>query len=179
MSDYPDKKQWRAWVIKRNRLTNVLQHIKENIPEIDKYFYPMIKKEYHSKRGAVTKDRPLYEGYLFIHYNNHDVVFHKMNSYPFVTTYAGLVEDEEIIRMQESQGKLLTELKRSRFSPGDSVYLLEGPFKGFEGVVLETLGNNIKVKIEAQMFGKPVEMVFKEEVLERKTQIQNTEVQDI
>lgn len=173
------KKRWHSWVIKRNRYENVIGHIRENVPEIDKYFYPLIKKEYQTKRGIRVKDRPLYEGYLFVRYNNHDEVFHKMSQYAFVTTYAGTVEDHEITRMEEAQGKLLTEIKTSRFSIGETVVLLDGPFKGFDGIVTTIHKSVVTVKVDAQLLGKAVEIAFKEDSLERKSALQNTEVQDI
>ena len=73
-----DEKQWHSWAIKRNRISNVVKYIQAECPEIDKYFYPQIKKEYETTRGTVTKDRLLYEGYLFLRYDNHPVVFHKL-----------------------------------------------------------------------------------------------------
>lgn len=174
-----DKKKWHSWVIKRNRYENVIGHIRENVPEIDKYFYPLIKKEYQTKRGIRIKDRPLYEGYLFVRYNNHDEVFHKMSQYPFVTTYAGTVEEDEIRRMEQAQGKLLTEIKTSRFSLGETVVLLDGPFKGFDGVVTSVSRDAVTVKVDAQLLGKAIEIALKEDVLERKSALQNIEVQDI
>jgi transcriptional antiterminator NusG len=172
-------KRWHSWVIKRNRYENVIGHIRENVPEIDKYFYPLIKKEYQTKRGLRIKDRPLYEGYLFVRYNNHDEVFHKMSQYAFVTTYAGTVEDHEITRMEEAQGKLLTEIKTSRFTLGETVVLLDGPFKGFDGTVTEIHRTAVTVRVDAQLLGKPVDIAVKEDGLERKSALQNTVVQDI
>ena len=174
-----NKKRWHSWVIKRNRYENVIGYIRENVPEIDKYFYPLIKKEYQTKRGLRVKDRPLYEGYLFVRYDNHDDVFHKMSQSPFVTTYAGTVEEHEIGRMEEAQGKLLTEIKTSRFSIGETVVLLDGPFKGFDGIVTTIQRSTVTVKVDAQLLGKAVEIALKEDVLERKSALQNTEVQDI
>jgi transcriptional antiterminator NusG len=175
-----DDKRWHSWVIKRNRLHNVIGHIRDKVPEIDKYFYPLVKKEYQTKRGTRVKDRPLYEGYLFVRYNDHDQVFHKMSQYPFVTTYAGTVDEDEIARMQDAQGKLLREIKTSRFGIGETVVLLEGPFKGFEGVVTVIDGDVVKVKVEAQLLGsKSIEMAFQDDCLEHKSELQNIEVQDI
>ncbi len=116
-----EQKRWHSWVIKRNRIANVIEHIQESCPEIDHYFYPQIKKEYKTKTGVRIKDRPLYEGYLFLHYDNHPIVFHKLSNYPFVTTYAGRVSDDEIETMQSAQGKLLSEIKASQYSGGDEV----------------------------------------------------------
>lgn len=174
-----DKKRWHSWVIKRNRYENVIGYIRDNVPEIDKYFYPLIKKEYQTKRGIRVKDRPLYEGYLFVRYNNHDEVFHKMSQNAFVTTYAGTVEVDEITRMEQAQGKLLTEIKTSRFTLGETVVLLEGPFKGFDGTVTEIQRTSVTVRVDAQLLGKPVDIAVKEDGLERKSALQNTVVQDI
>ena len=54
-----NQKRWHSWVIKRNRIDNVIEFIQVTCPEIDKYFYPQIKKEYETKRGTITKDRPI------------------------------------------------------------------------------------------------------------------------
>jgi len=172
-------KQWRAWVIKRNRIKNVIEFIQANCPEIDKYFYPQIKKEYITKRGTITKDRALYEGYLFLRYDNHPEVFHKLSAYPQITTYAGPVEQHEIDEMRAAQGKLLSEIKASRFKKGDPVTLLHGPFKGFDAEVISIKGENIQVSIHATLLGSPVEMSYTEDEVERKSKLQNIEVQDI
>jgi len=173
------QKQWHSWVIKRNRISNVIDYIQEKCPEIDKYFYPQIKKEYTTKRGTVTKDRPLYEGYLFLRYDNHPVVFHKLSAYPQVTTYAGPCAQHEIDSMQAVQGKLLSEIKASQFKKGDTVTLLQGPFKGFEAEVVSVTGEKIKVAVHATLLGSPVEMSYTEAEVERKAELQNIEVQDI
>lgn len=176
-----DSKRWYSWVIRRNRLDNVVGYIRENCPEIDKFFYPYIKKEYQTKKGVVrVKDMPLYEGYLFLHYNNHPEVFHKLSRYPQVTTYCGPVSDEEIERMREAQGKLITDLKTNKFKNGDKVILKDGPFKGFEAMVTSAGSGIVKVRIEAKILGASGhEVVYPEDHLEHKTELQNTEVQDI
>lgn len=175
-----ENKRWYSWVIRRNSIEHVVKYIKDNCPEIDKFFYPQIKKEYQTKKGIKVKDRPLYEGYLFLRYDNSAVVFHKLSSYPFVTTFAGTVEDEEIERMQEVQGKLFSELKASKFKEGESVTLLEGPFKGFEARVVAVEGNAIRVRVDARLLGQQgIDMAYSEEQLERKTELQDMKVQDI
>jgi transcription antitermination factor NusG len=176
-----DDKRWYSWVIRRNRLDNVVGYIKENIPEIDAYFYPLIKKEYGTKKGSTRiKDRPLYEGYLFLRYNDHPAVFHKLSKYPQVTTYCGPVDDEEIEIMEQNQGKLLTELKASRFNQGDRVLFKNGPFTGMEGKIKSISGTVIKVLLLEKLLGfSNHEIVCAEEQLEHKPQLENTEVQNI
>jgi len=176
-----DSKQWHSWVIKRNRLDNVVEYIKETCPEIDKFFYPYIKKEYQTKKGVSRiKDMPLYEGYLFLRYHNHPEVFHRLSRYPQVTTYCGPVLEQEIKRMEEVQGKLITELKMSRFKKGETVILKDGPFKGFEAKVSSTKGDVVKVRVNVKILGASGhEVAYPEDQLERKPELQNTEVQDI
>jgi transcription antitermination factor NusG len=176
-----DTKQWHSWVIKRNRLDNVVGYIKEKCPEVDKFFYPYIKKEYQIKNGTTRiKDMPLYEGYLFLRYYDHVEVFHKLSRFPQVTTYCGPVSESEIKIMEAAQGKLITQLKSSKYQRGDKVVLKDGPFKGFEATVASTVGDVVKVRIDAVILGiTGHEVVYPEDQLERKTELQNTEVQDI
>jgi len=176
-----DTKQWHSWVIRRNRLDNVVGYIKENCPQVDKFFYPYIKREYQTAKGTTRiKDMPLYEGYIFLRYNDHPKVFHKLSNYPQVTTYCGPISEREIKEMQDLQGKLITELKASKFKRGDKVILKEGPFKGFEAKVFSSNGSIVRVRIKAKILGSSEhEIVYPEDQLEHKTELQNTEVQDI
>ncbi len=176
-----DEKNWHSWVIRRNRLDSVVEYIKEKCPEVDKFFYPYIKKEYQTKKGINRiKDMPLYEGYIFLRYNNHPQVYHILSKYPQVTTYCGPVTCQEIQHMQDVQGKLITELKASKFKRGDQVILKDGPFKGFEAKVSSASGEVVRVKITAKILGSSGhEVVYPEEQLEHKTELQNTEIQDI
>ena len=175
-----EPKRWYSWVIKRNRYDNVIGYIRENVDEVDRYFYPMIKKEYQTKKGTRVKDRPLYEGYLFLRYHGHPVVFHKLSAYPFITTFAGTVEDHEIVAMEAIQGKLLTEIKASKYKKGDTVVLLTGPFKSFDAMVVNTRVDQVKVKINAKILGQSgIDLVFAEDQIEHKSKLQNPGVQTI
>lgn len=175
-----ENKRWHVWVIKRQQLDRVVAFIKDKCPEIDKFFYPSIKKEYGTGSSIRVKDVPLYEGYLFLRYSNHPVVFHKLSNYHLVTKYCGLTGEEEIIKMEERQGKLYSELKVSKFSKGDTVIFKEGPFKGWEASVVSVSSGNVKAYIDAEILGTPVgEVVYAEEQLERKPTLVNRVVQDI
>jgi transcription antitermination factor NusG len=82
--------------------------------------------------------------------------------------------------MQDVQGKLITELKASKFKRGDQVILKDGPFKGFEAKVSSISGDIVKVGISAKILGSSGhEVVYPEDQLEHKTELQNTEIQDI
>jgi transcription antitermination factor NusG len=81
--------------------------------------------------------------------------------------------------MMRAQGKLLSEIKASRFVGGDMVDLLQGPFKGFEAEVVSVTGDKIKVKIKATLLGSPIEMTYIESQIEHKSELRNIEIQDI
>jgi transcription antitermination factor NusG len=58
--------------------------------------------------------------------------------------------------------------------------LLTGPFKGFEAEVIRIEGETVRVKVVAKLLGQSViEMAYHEDQVERKSELQNTEVQDI
>lgn len=175
-----ENKRWYSWVIRRNRFENVREYIRDNVPEVDKFFYPQIKKEYQTKSGRRVKDRPLYEGYVFLRYDYPDIVFHKLSRYPFITTFAGPVSENEIVLMQEAQGKLLTEIKSSKFIKGDNVLLLTGPFKGFEAKVIRVEGDMVQVRVNAKLLGQTeIEVPYHEDQIERKSELQDIDIQDI
>ncbi|KKK50001.1 hypothetical protein LCGC14_3129410, partial [marine sediment metagenome] len=62
---------------------------------------------------------------------------------------------------------------------GETVMLLDGPFKGFDGTVTTVHKATVTVEVDAHLLGKVVEIVFKEDSLEHKSALQNMEVQDI
>ena len=102
-----------------------------------------------------------------------------MSAYPQITTYAGPVDQHEIDLMREAQGKLLSEIKASRFKKGDTITLLHGPFKGFDAEVISVTGEKIKANVHATLLGSSVEMTYTEAEVVHKSKFQNTEVQDI
>ena len=176
-----EERQWHSWVIKRNTLGSVVSYIREKCPEVDQFFYPLIKKEYETKSGAKrTKDVPMYEGYIFLRYYNHPEVFHILSHFPQITTYCGPVLEAEIMIMQSAQGKLLSELKTSKFKPGDSVLLKGGPFKGYEAEIVSVIKGQVKLRVDATFLGSSGhEVAYPEEFIERKPELQNAEVQNI
>ena len=173
-----EEKRWYAWVIKRNRFDNVRNFIKNECPEVDHLFYPQARKEYSTKRGTRTKETPLYEGYLFLRYDNPSVVFHRLKAYPFITTFAGIVEEQEIKAMEKSQGKLISEIRVSKFSEGETVRLLNGPFKGMDATIISVDRTSVRALIDTKFLGKEgVEVVCNEEEIEKKSQIVDAKVQ--
>jgi len=175
-----EDKHWRVWVIKRNRFDYVIEYIKESVPEVDKFFYPFIKKEIRTRSSSRIIDRPLYEGYLFLHYNNSPEVYHKLRANPFIMTYAGMASEDEMLRMEEAQGKLISEVKASRFAIGDVVRPLSGPFKGFDGSIAGIEGGALSIVIALKILGREkLEMVFSEDQVEKVNKLENARVQNI
>ena len=180
MTETKVEKSWKAWVLKRNRLTNVLDFIKHKVPEVDKYFYPIARKEYSTKSGSKkVRERPMFEGYLFLHYDDNLKVYEKLKSYPFITTYAGPVRDKEIEDMVSRQGQLIREKKESIFRKADRVILLDGPFKGHKGVVDKASYGSVRVLLNIELLGKTVEVVCLDSQLEKEGEIEGGSVVQI
>jgi transcription antitermination factor NusG len=97
-----------------------------------------------------------------------------------ITTYCGPVKDYEVADMESVQGKLLSEIKTSKFVRGDKVILKSGPLKGYDARVSSVSGVVIKVKVIATILGfTGHEVSCAEDQLERKAELQNTVVQNI
>jgi hypothetical protein len=75
-----EAKEWHAWVIKRSKFDRAVKYIREEVAEIDKFFYPMVRRESENTPAnkSKVKDIPLYEGYLFLHYDSHPEVYPKL-----------------------------------------------------------------------------------------------------
>jgi transcription antitermination factor NusG len=64
--------------------------------------------------------------------------------------------------------------------PGDQVVLLSGPFKGFDATISHSDGTNVYVCVNATILGqREIQLPVKEEEVERKTELQNAEVQNL
>jgi len=82
--------------------------------------------------------------------------------------------------MQQAQGKLLSDLKTSKFVEGDSVLLKDGPFKGYDAHVLSGKGGMVRVRIDATILGTSGhEISYPEDQIEHKSELQNADVQNI
>lgn len=124
-------------------------------------------------RGKKTKrSKKLYPGYVFIEMNLTDQVWHIIKGVSSVVSFVGgsrkksfplEVPKEQMDAIQNrTQVDSASPEVHVAFSVGESVAVIDGPFKGFSGTVKEVSQEKGRIKIEVSIFGgpTPVELDF-------------------
>jgi transcriptional antiterminator NusG len=123
------------------------------------------------KAGQKTiSERRLYPGYVLVQMNMTDESWHLVKSTPRVTSFIGgsaqkptPIKDKEVEiilrRMDDSKSNPTQKLT---FEKGESVRVIDGPFKDFSGNVEEVNYEKSKLRVSVVIFGRatPVELDF-------------------
>lgn len=125
-----------------------------------------------------TKERSFYPGYVLIEANLTGEVPHVIRNVTGVIGFLGETKGGNPVPMRisevnrilgkvdelvESEGTMTT-----RYTVGESVKVINGPFNGFNGVIEEVMDDKKKIKVTVKIFGRktPVELNFGEVELE-------------
>ena len=123
------------------------------------------------KGKKITRSKKFYPGYVFVQMYLTDRVWHLIRGVSNVVSFVGggkkglppevPPNQIEAIQSQVKGGLESPEVKVS-FSVGESVMVIDGPFKGFNGVVKEVHQDRGRITIEVSIFGgpTPVELDF-------------------
>lgn len=131
------------------------------------------------RNGKKTmKERSFYPGYVLIEANLAGEVSHIIRNVTGVIGFLGETKGGNPVPMRTSEvnrilGKV-DELVESegtmttRYTVGESVKVINGPFNGFNGVIEEVMDDKKKIKVTVKIFGRktPVELNFGEVELE-------------
>lgn len=121
------------------------------------------------KGKKATRSKKFFPGYIFVQMNMTDKTWHLVKSASKVTGFIGgnakppAVPEEEVLRvtrqMEVGAEKPVTKV---RFSVGESVMVVDGPFSNFNGTVEEINQEKGKVRVSVSIFGRPtpVELDF-------------------
>lgn len=151
----------------------VARNLKQRIESLgmeDKIFSVIVptEKKVKIKGGKrVTVEEKIYPGYVLVDMIVTDDSWYVVRNTPRVTGFigAGVVpvplekkEVEELFSRMEGD----TVKHKIDLSIGESIQIVDGPFKEFEGKVSELDDNRGKVKVLVSMFGRetPVELDF-------------------
>ncbi|MCX6784460.1 MAG: transcription termination/antitermination protein NusG [Candidatus Komeilibacteria bacterium] len=152
---------------------NVMRNLKQRIESLDmedKIFDVMVPTEtkIKIKNGKRTTLREkIFPGYVLVNMVVDDDSWYVVRNTPNVTGFVGSgttptpVSEEEIKELQRRMG-----IEEPNYTLdvtiGDSVRIVDGPFKNFEGKVGEIDEARGKVKVLVSMFGRetPVELDF-------------------
>jgi transcriptional antiterminator NusG len=121
------------------------------------------------KGKKATRARKFFPGYIFVQMVMTEKTWHLVKSASKVTGFVGgkvkppEVPEEEVMRvtrqMEVGAEKVIPKVK---FSIGESVTVIDGPFSNFNGTVEEINQEKGKVKVLVSIFGRPtpVELDF-------------------
>ena len=119
----------------------------------------------NGKRKTVREK--IFPGYVLVNMIVNDDSWYVVRNTPNVTGFIGTgtiptpMSDEEIKSLQKRMGVEEPEYKID-VQKGDTVKIIDGPFKDFEGRVASIDQNHGKIKVLVSMFGRetPVELDF-------------------
>ena len=153
---------------------NVADNLKRRIESLgmqDKIFNVMvpIEKKIKIKNGKRKMvEEKIYPGYVLVEMVVTDDSWYVVRNTPNVTGFIGTgttpspLSDEEVAYLMKRIGTHEEPAYTIDIQVGMPVKIGEGPFKGFEGKVIEVDGARGKVKILVSMFGRetPLELDF-------------------
>jgi len=123
------------------------------------------------KAGQKTiSERRLYPGYVLVQMAMTDESWHLVKSTPRVTAFIGgsaqrptPIKDKEVeIILQRMDDSKSNPTQKLTFEKGESVRVIDGPFKDFSGAVEEVNYEKSKLRVSVSIFGRatPVELDF-------------------
>jgi transcriptional antiterminator NusG len=115
-----------------------------------------------------TKSRKFFPGYIFIQMAMSEEAWHLVKGASKVTGFVGgakpsPVPENEVQRVTQQMAVGAEKPKpKVRFSVGESVMVIDGPFANFNGMVEDINEEKGKVKVSVSIFGRPtpVELDF-------------------
>lgn len=129
-----------------------------------------VEKVYSVRNGKKTsKERTLFPGYIFIEAKLEGEIAHVIKNIPNVLDFI-TEKDGSPIPMLESEVKRIlktvdssldsNEFSEETFIVGETVRIIDGPFKNFDGVIEEVNNEKQKLKVIVKIFGRktPVEL---------------------
>ena len=152
---------------------NVARNLKQRIESLgyeDKIFNVLVPKEKKIKiKGGKREvvEEKVYHGYVLVEMIVKDDSWYVVRNTPNVTGFIGAgvipvpLSNEEIERLMKRKGVDEPKYKFD-IAIGDSVKIVDGPFKDFDGRVAEIDEERGRVKVLVTMFGRetPVELDF-------------------
>jgi len=115
-------------------------------------------------------ERRLYPGYVLVQMDMTDDSWHLVKSTPRVTAFIGgsaqkptPIKDKEVeIILQRMDDSKSNPTQKMTFEKGESVRVIDGPFKDFSGSVEDINYEKSKLRVNVVIFGRatPVELEF-------------------
>ncbi|MGP1514511.1 MAG: transcription termination/antitermination protein NusG [Bacteroidales bacterium] len=129
-----------------------------------------VEKVYSVRNGKkITKERTLFPGYIFVEARLEGEIVHIIKNIPNVLDFISEKNGNPIPMMEDEVQRILrtiddtidsTELSEKTFIVGETVKIIDGPFKNFDGVVEKINSEKRKLEVVVKIFGRrtPVEL---------------------
>lgn len=110
-----------------------------------------------------TKSRKFFPGYIFVQMFLNDETWHLVRNSSKVTGFVGgtktrppEVPEAEVLRVTQQMAGVAEKPKQKvKFSVGENVTVVDGPFSNFQGSVEEVNEDKGKLKVLVSIFGRP------------------------
>ncbi len=121
------------------------------------------------KGKKATRARKFFPGYIFVQMLMSDETWHVVKNASKVTGFVGgkvkppEVPEDEVLRVTKQMALGAEKIQpKVKFSVGENVTVIDGPFSGFNGAVEDISPEKGKVKVLVSIFGRPtpVELDF-------------------
>ena len=130
------------------------------IKNINRFICPTEKEFVSLKNKKVLRDKVLYSGYLYFETTS-KLNLDELKSLTALPNIMGMRGDKTPVLLGESDIRRIlkddilenhVESKKLKYSKGDSIKVIEGPFSSFDGIISEVKGD--KIDIEIKIFGR-------------------------
>jgi transcriptional antiterminator NusG len=127
---------------------------------VERFVCPTEKEFVLVKQKKMLREKVIYNGYLYFEAKNR-LTEDELKSISMLPNVMGMMGDRKPLLMSQTdirrilKDDLLTEhieSKKLKYVSGDSVTVIDGPFKTFNGVISEI--KNEKVIVEVKIFGR-------------------------
>ncbi len=110
-----------------------------------------------------TRSRKFFPGYIFVQMFLNDETWHLVRNASKVTGFVGgtktrppEVPEAEVFRVTQQMAGVAEKPKmKVKFSVGENVTVVDGPFANFQGTVEEVNEDKAKLKVLVSIFGRP------------------------
>jgi len=162
---YDSTRQWYTLQVSSGYEEKVENEIKQRIKGVDmndKIFDVLVPREktVEIKNGSrKVLDKKIFQGYVLVEAKLTDEVWYILRNTPGVTGFVGAgntptpVSEAEIKEIKKRMGAK-EPVQEIDYKVGEVVNIVDGPFKGFEGLIDEIDQTKGKLKVLVSMFGR-------------------------
>lgn len=133
---------------------------------IERFVCPTEKEYIVVKQKKTIREKVIYSGYLYFETKN-KLTEDELKNVAMMPNVMGMMGDRRPLLMSQSDIRRIlkddellehVESKKLKYVSGESVVVIDGPFKTFNGIVKEV--KNEKVVVEVKIFGRPNNLDF-------------------